>query len=530
MSCSKAKKADCLSRSNCKWENSRCKNNTGAKQAIVAMDDEKVQKVQIVQKIEKVPNVKKVQNVENKGKTTGTEKKPRCSKARKADCVTYPECKWDKRCIIQRDGEKAIDNKVVDDKVVDDKKAYNTKVVDNRLGQETKKETKKETRKIIKCSTLTTVKSCYRHFQDCYWRDNKCRQTIKMPFPSRGLDLFSINVSDTVHVHRDLNKACPISSRSYSKTLTAFDSYFTAKLTEYHRDWMSGADPLALFKANFAVDYFATQVMTSCNSDFDNVSVSDINNKPQGAHYKDTIFQWDGSYSFELFKTLEVDYATALQKGLDFVQELYHDLESKCVRFAMGGMLLPEYMTRLVTEVLNAKTVYNANAYSIYRTVNMYATDYPIPVNNPVFKVIRNKFPINCITRSLLTITLLLLGGIERQALQVVTQKKTSNPLQQTHWASACSLDNIVIDLDVHENMEQRRIPLDSTVTFSKYTREMIYYYITFCGQSLSSRHMSSQYLRKKRIFGTMKTMITNILVKEGKINEGNLVTPYKRK
>ena len=532
MTCSRAKKADCLSRAHCKWENSRCKaNKTGNESTVAVIQEITEEQTTTVVDTSKNTDKRKIVDVYNG--------KPRCSKARKANCLTYGECKWDKRCIVMKKSGAGTGIGTGAGEVEVKKNEKQTTVISKTvISQEKPKRGRtKKTKVVRKCLEEFHALDCHTRYPECKWVNNKCRDTVKMPLPVRGPKVFSPGSSKlrTVGVHQELSKLCPMGSQ-FRKEKDALQFFILARLQSYHNDWISGADPLALFKANFAVDYFGSQLLTACNPSMSGASVSKTDGRPQGT-YKDAAFPWAGAtgdqskivYTFDIYKDLNVDYMSALRTALTCLQELYTSMINKCsYHKALWGVLLPEDMRNIATKVLNDKTIYNANVHGVYRMTNLYPFNYPVESLNADIHVVTGKYPVNCITRSLISLTLLLLGGVDVKTLRVIGQKNSKHTSrQQTHWAATCTIDDgLTFDMDVINTMNTRRsIPFDTTVAFSKYTRDIVHYYIYICTHHMRT-DTSKEYTLKSFMLKQLMTEITDMMTQEGKVTLMNLVTP----
>ena len=133
-------------------------------------------------------------------------------------------------------------------------------------------------------------------------------------------------------------------------------------------------------------------------------------------------------------------------------------------------------------------TTYYPSGYGMYRFVYMHNFKY-VSQNSQdsVDQMIsaksiikENKCPCACICNSLLFLSLLLVAGVPSKNLIFVgqTKKNIVTSQKQTHWAASLVCEKLIkLDFGTFDEFSSNEHPLNSMVTFEKFTHEIIIYY-----------------------------------------------------
>jgi hypothetical protein len=267
-----------------------------------------------------------------------------------------------------------------------------------------------------------------------------------------------------------------------------------SRISEYAHEWKHLDDDkkhkLALFKANFAVDYFCSNVVTICDAIYKNYK-EDANGDTIkiGRKLYDQREEWfeaDPSYSIFKKDSMNSSYDTAVSEAIQvfkgMVGAFKHIQQSEYPNPSKAELYM---VTR---KTIDKFTSYYPSGYGMYRFANMHNFEWMLPSANAhanahanakptMIEIKDTRCPCSCICNSLLFLTLLLVSGIPSKYLYFIAQKPKKQ-IKQTHWAASIECENLIkLDFGIYNEYDLDEFPLNSMVTFDKFTNEIVYYY-----------------------------------------------------
>ena len=260
-----------------------------------------------------------------------------------------------------------------------------------------------------------------------------------------------------------------------------------AQLRKLYNEWLTG-NMLAVVEANYLVDYHCTQILYHCEDPSLERSI-----------------QWrNGVSTSDVIKN--IPYNEGLKQGIDILIQMRNTLAEY---LAIDHLINPKEaiipldwissnidlddVRIYIADVLKKFTSYLANAYGFYRFIALEENSPSKP----------QKFSVDCITKALISTTLLALLNFPRDRIYSVG-KRINTPTvrkKQTHWSYACydpikDLMNEGEDpLPNFKTLYYRKI--DSQESFATYTRDIIYYYDSAINdiQQLSQKELKIEIL-----------------------------------
>ena len=242
-----------------------------------------------------------------------------------------------------------------------------------------------------------------------------------------------------------------------------------AQLRKLYTEWLTG-NMLAVVEANYLVDYHCTQILYHC----ENPSL-------------ERLTRWTHEMiTDDIIKN--IPYHEGLQEGIDILIEIRNEI---AIYLKVDNLIKPSEpvipvdwissnidlndVQIFIRHYLNEFTTYSANAYGFYRFI---ALDEKTPSS-------QRKFFVDCITKALISTTLLALLNFPRERIYSVGKRDTQGPARkkQTHWSYACfdPIKDLMTEgedpLPNLKTLYHRKI--DSQESFATYTRDIIYYYET---------------------------------------------------
>lgn len=268
-------------------------------------------------------------------------------------------------------------------------------------------------------------------------------------------------------------------SSEYKKNVAEMNKKVFDKLLYYHDRWVAGKDMYALMKANYLIDFYCSNLVSTCDD-----------NDPDH-----NILSWISEAKTYDQMIGDISYRDGLKKVSKFVGDLVSTIAKRIERYAKvsTGEKLVTYkgkkpifdwktmvevmdtsaLIKLINDEIKSAQEYYASGWGMYRLINMkiFTED----------KKEINRKPCSCICNSLLAITILCALGFPREHVYVQGQKiKAITRKKQTHWAMACqnpvktAFHNIGNDPDM-KTVFQRKA--DSSQAFAAFTRDIIHFY-----------------------------------------------------
>jgi len=253
------------------------------------------------------------------------------------------------------------------------------------------------------------------------------------------------------------------------------------KISEYKKEWKTldnkKKNKLALFKANFAVDYFCSNVIAFCDSVYKNYKETDTVVQIGNKLYKNRELWMDANSSYSVFKNMNDSYDKSLEDAMRIFNNMVQEFKLQNQNPNRSELYI------IAHRIINAYSSYYPSGYGMYRLAKMQNFKYttnPIDLSRDQIK--ESKCPCSCICNSLLFLTLLLVNGVKSKYLYFVSQKHKSHAVyntKQTHWAARVLCENLFkIDFNLIHDFDSSEYPLNSMVTFDKFTSEFISYYL----------------------------------------------------